>query len=48
MGVITLEELELEWVQLIFEAKEIGLSIGDVREFLLSQLHETKIEFSLK
>jgi len=30
------EELDLEWVKLIQEARSLGLSTEEVREFLLS------------
>ncbi|MCH1627486.1 anti-repressor SinI family protein [Fredinandcohnia quinoae] len=42
-----MDELEQEWVQLISEAKEIGLNIEEIREFLRCRLHETKVESML-
>lgn len=37
-----MDELEQEWIQLIFEAKKAGLSIEEVREFFLNHLDEIK------
>ncbi|MFS0780505.1 anti-repressor SinI family protein [Bacillus sp. 1P06AnD] len=37
-----MSELNQEWIQLILEAKEIGLSIEEIREFLQLHLDRTK------
>ncbi|MGG3942099.1 anti-repressor SinI family protein [Peribacillus psychrosaccharolyticus] len=37
-------ELDQEWIQLIVDAKELGLSIDDIREFFLYQQKEAKKE----
>ncbi|MEK3799146.1 anti-repressor SinI family protein [Peribacillus sp. FSL H8-0477] len=37
-------ELDQEWIQLIVDAKELGLSIDDIREFFLYQQEEAKKE----
>ncbi|MGN7300316.1 anti-repressor SinI family protein [Ferdinandcohnia sp. SAFN-114] len=29
-------ELDLEWLALIYEAKEMGISLNEIREFLLN------------
>jgi DNA-binding transcriptional MerR regulator len=34
------KKLDLEWVLLILEAKQIGLSIHEVQDFLLSNQRE--------
>ncbi|GGA67075.1 anti-repressor SinI family protein [Ornithinibacillus halotolerans] len=37
--VIDVVKLDLEWIQLIREAKELGMSIEDVRTFLTEAKH---------
>jgi DNA-binding transcriptional MerR regulator len=40
-----LAELDKEWIQLIMEAKKLGVDISDVREFLnKNNLHEISLE----
>ncbi|MFE8697528.1 anti-repressor SinI family protein [Cytobacillus sp. FJAT-53684] len=39
-----MEKLDQEWIQLIFEAMEIGLNVEDIREFFLRQLDENRKE----
>ncbi len=48
MEVKRLEKLDHEWVKLIFEAKDLGLSIQDVKEFFLNQSKVTVKEIPLK
>lgn len=48
MEVKLLDKLDQECVKLIFEAKELGLSIRDVEEFFLNQPKQTAKEISLK
>lgn len=43
-----LEGLDQDWVKLISEAKELGLSIQDVEEFLLNHIKQTAKEISFK
>ncbi|PGX44539.1 SinR repressor domain-containing protein dimerization [Priestia megaterium] len=33
-GNLVVEELDQEWVKLIREAKELGISVQDIKEFL--------------
>ncbi|WP_234987261.1 anti-repressor SinI family protein [Bacillus sinesaloumensis] len=43
-----MEGLDQDWVKLISEAKELGLSIQDVEEFLLNHIKQTAKEISFK
>lgn len=40
MEVKIVEELEQEWVQLMIEAKNLGLNIEDIRAFFLRHRNE--------
>lgn len=43
----TLEQLEQEWIQLISEAKEMGLTIDEIQQFFRCKLEETEVERKL-
>lgn len=36
------KELDLEWIQLIQEARNLGIEIEEIREFLSSQREEER------
>lgn len=48
MGVKRLNRLDGEWVKLILEAKKLGLSTQEVKEFFLNQAKQTEKEILVK
>jgi DNA-binding transcriptional MerR regulator len=44
MKKVYLGKLDEEWVELILSAKQMGLSIQEIKEFLDRNVHEEKID----
>jgi DNA-binding transcriptional MerR regulator len=44
MKKVYLGKLDEEWVELILSAKQLGLSIQEIKEFLGRNVHEEKLD----